>query len=179
MNEGEYSNPKGREGQHMSFLQTRIDGFVLSFSQKKKSKEISKNQQSIFGSEGGYSKLLRIAHWLWTDFVNPSLDWRSARNFSEEANAHCYRTVSNMFGRSKVDTLCTSKKAGFERANIFKQLMTKFMLQLHKLPSVSTGNAGKNGCSRKSSGANLDVSSYIVEREVTQATGWKTREEVC
>ena len=29
--------------------------------------------ESVSGSDGGYSKLLLSACWLWTDFVNPTL----------------------------------------------------------------------------------------------------------
>ena len=49
------------------------------------------------------------------------------------------------------------------RNHVSKQLVMKFMLQLHKLPKFLE-RIGNNGCSRKSRTANLDFeASYVIE----------------
>ena len=75
--------------------------------------------------------------------------WRSTRNLTEEANAHNYRNTlaeQHVHWQGQDRYAWNPPKGSLRKEQLndmSKQLVTKFMLQLHKLPTSPERNCGK------------------------------------
>ena len=120
--------------------------------------------------------------------ISSNLPWRSVRNFTEEADAHNHRNIvaeQHVYWQGQ----CRNASIFHPQASVEKSAPENEQAahdEVHvavartSYRNVQIGNAGNNGCVRKSIRANLDVLSRWNEmKSALHAMYRKTREEIC
>ena len=143
------------------------------------------DEQSKFGSAGRKSKSFRTTIRVWTNFVEQSVEKHTTSQRRQMLTIFWIYWQGNMFaGRSKAETRWTSNRQASidELKNMGKELVMKFTLQLHKLPKCLERKCEQAWVPSKIKPSILGLLiklRYWMRWRVSQATRWKTREEVC